>query len=113
MNLNKLHYVQKYDKEWAKPYYENHLGIPQGYMLCDGSRLSRDKFPELFEAIGKSFDEKPNINDKTFPLPDLRGHFPTGNSLVVKPGDSAYIIKVTGDNPMPVGTVLNYSLREK
>lgn len=49
---------------------------PQGWLLCDGSPISRTLHPELFEAIGTAH----GIGDgtTTFNLPDLRGRFVRG-----------------------------------
>lgn len=47
----------------------------QGWLICDGDRISHKEYPELFEAIGTFFggDGNPNFN-----LPDLRGRFVRG-----------------------------------
>lgn len=49
--------------------------IPTDYKLCDGSLLSINDFPELFENIGVSFGGN-GINN--FALPDIRGRFIVG-----------------------------------
>lgn len=50
--------------------------VPQGYLYCDGSAISRSQYYELFTAIGTIF----GIGDgsTTFNLPDLRGIFVRG-----------------------------------
>lgn len=52
--------------------------IPFGYLLCDGSEISRTTYADLFAAIGTTF----GVGDgsTTFNLPDLRGRFPLGKS---------------------------------
>jgi len=48
--------------------------IPDQYMLCDGTELNRDEFPELFEALQYSWGG----SGSTFRLPDMRGLIPKG-----------------------------------
>ncbi len=43
---------------------------PSGYLLCDGSAISRTKYAELFAVIGTSFGA--GDGSTTFNLPDLR-----------------------------------------
>lgn len=50
--------------------------IPEGYLLCDGSAISRTEYPELFEAIGVVWGEGDGTT--TFNIPDLRGYFLRG-----------------------------------
>lgn len=45
--------------------------IPDNYLLCDGSEISRSQYPGLFNVIGTSFGEGDGIN--TFNLPKLDG----------------------------------------
>lgn len=49
---------------------------PTGWIICDGSAISREKYYELYEAIGEVFGN----GDKTttFNVPDLRGRFLRG-----------------------------------
>ncbi len=49
---------------------------PQGYLLCDGSPVSRTDFADLFTAIGNGWGE--GDGSTTFNLPDLRGRFIRG-----------------------------------
>jgi microcystin-dependent protein len=50
--------------------------IPGGFLLCDGSAVSRTTFAELFAAIATKW----GIGDgaTTFNLPDMRGQIPRG-----------------------------------
>ena len=43
---------------------------PTGWLLCDGSSISRTGFPELFAAIGTFYG---SVDANTFTLPDLTG----------------------------------------
>ncbi|AXX93490.1 hypothetical protein CPU12_10010 [Malaciobacter molluscorum LMG 25693] len=50
--------------------------IPSGFLECNGSEVSREKYSELFKVIGTTYGG----GDKTttFNLPDLRGEFIRG-----------------------------------
>lgn len=52
--------------------------IPEGWLLCDGSAVSRDKYANLYRAIGVCWGTGNNAS--TFNLPDLRGMFLRGVS---------------------------------
>ncbi len=49
---------------------------PIGYLLCDGSEVEKDRFPELWVAIGAVYGTP--LLGTNFKLPDLRGRFPLG-----------------------------------
>ncbi len=49
---------------------------PPGWMLCDGSAVSRTTNAALFAAIGTAFGPGDGVN--TFNVPDLRGRVPVG-----------------------------------
>jgi hypothetical protein len=48
--------------------------VPSGYLMCDGSAVSRNQYAGLFTAIGVGFGS--GDGSTTFNLPDLRGRFP-------------------------------------
>jgi microcystin-dependent protein len=50
--------------------------LPTGWLLCDGSAVSRTTYATLFSAIGINFGGGDGI--ATFNLPDLRGRFLRG-----------------------------------
>lgn len=50
--------------------------IPAGWLLCDGSAVSRSTYSNLYDAIGVSWGTGDNAT--TFNLPDLRGMFLRG-----------------------------------
>lgn len=52
--------------------------IPSGWLLCDGSEISRTDYPNLYDAVGVCW----GIGDgaTTFNLPDMRGMFLRGVS---------------------------------
>lgn len=49
---------------------------PSGWLLCDGSAVSRDTYLRLFTAIGVTFG--PGDTTTTFNLPDMRGRVAAG-----------------------------------
>lgn len=49
---------------------------PSGWLLCDGSAVSRTTYADLFAAIGTSFGS--GDGSTTFNLPDMRGRVPGG-----------------------------------
>lgn len=53
-----------------------HGTIPTGWLLCDGSAVSRVDHSLLFAAIGTAFGA--GDGSSTFNLPDLRGRTPIG-----------------------------------
>jgi microcystin-dependent protein len=56
---------------------------PTGFLLCDGSAVSRETYLDLFTAISTTF----GIGDgsTTFNLPDLRARVPMGVNAVTLP----------------------------
>lgn len=50
--------------------------IPNGYLVCDGSELSRAEYPELFNIIGTSYGAGNGAT--TFNIPDIRKRIPVG-----------------------------------
>ena len=60
--------------------------IPVGYLLCDGSAVSRTTYSGLFAAIGTT--NGAGNGSSTFNLPDLRDKFIVGASSST--GDTTY-----------------------
>lgn len=50
--------------------------VPDGYLLCDGSAVSRTSYPVLFAVLGETFGS--GNGSTTFALPDLRARFVLG-----------------------------------
>ena len=70
---------------------------PNGYLICDGSAVSRTTYPDLFAAIGTSFGA--GDGSTTFNLPDLRGTFLRGvDGTAGKDPDKATRVAVNGGN---------------
>jgi microcystin-dependent protein len=49
---------------------------PTGYLLCDGSAVSRTTYASLFDAIGTAYGV--GDNSTTFNIPNLKGRVPVG-----------------------------------
>ncbi|MGL5016125.1 MAG: phage tail protein, partial [Bacteroidales bacterium] len=65
--------------------------VPFGYLMCDGSQVSRTVYPDLYAAIGDTFGAGNGID--TFNLPDLinefvRGFSPASRPVGTKQGDA-------------------------
>jgi len=80
---------------------------PTGFLLCDGSAVSRTDYARLFAAIGTVY----GVGDgaKTFNVPDLRGRVPIGvdgpagrlsaNDALGKSGGEEKHVLATGEIP--------------
>ncbi len=51
---------------------------PSGYLLCDGSAVSRTTYGNLFSAIGTAYGS--GDGSTTFNIPDMQGAFPIGKA---------------------------------
>lgn len=54
------------------------LNIPEGYLDCDGSDVSRYEYPDLFSVIGTTYGD--GDGSTTFNLPNLNGRVVMGTS---------------------------------
>ena len=75
---------------------------PPGYLLCDGSEVEKDRFPELFVAFGG--ETTPNLYgtpqlSSNFKLPDLRGRFALGKDNM----DNARTVAAPGGGSVDSG----------
>lgn len=52
--------------------------IPDGYLLCDGSTVSRSTYSNLYAVLGTKYGAGDGTT--TFSIPDLIGRFPEGGS---------------------------------
>jgi len=50
--------------------------VPEGWLLCDGSAVSRTQYARLFQVIGTTYGA--GDGSTTFNLPNLRGRVPVG-----------------------------------
>ncbi|CAF0726128.1 unnamed protein product [Didymodactylos carnosus] len=49
---------------------------PAPWLICNGSAVSRNEYPNLFRAIGETYGNGDSV--ETFNLPDFRGRIPVG-----------------------------------
>lgn len=70
--------------------------IPDGYLLCDGSAISRTQYTKLYQIIGDAYGA--GDGSTTFNLPDLRDAFPMGASTTspigTTGGEAAHVLTV-------------------
>lgn len=70
--------------------------VPDGYLLCDGSAVSRTDYSELFSVIGSVYGN--GDGSTTFNLPNLSGRVPIGASgshvLGSTGGESSHVLTV-------------------
>lgn len=71
---------------------------PTGWLLCNGSAVSRTTYASLFAVIGESFGE--GNGTTTFNVPDFRGRFLRGvdNSAGVDPDAASRTAMASGGN---------------
>ena len=60
---------------------------PSGYLICDGSAVSRSDYPDLFDAVGTTYGS--GDGSTTFNLPNLSGRVAIGRSSTHLLGTSA------------------------
>ena len=68
---------------------------PQGYLLCDGSAVSRDTYSALFAAIGTVYGA--GDGSTTFNVPDLSGRVVIGVS-------NTHVLDALTENELPAHT---------
>ena len=66
------------------------VAAPSGYLLCDGSLISRTTYAALFAVIGTAYGE--GDGSTTFKLPDYRGRFVLGKAA----SGTGAVLGVTG-----------------
>lgn len=76
--------------------------IPKGYELCEGQQLKITDYPDMYAALGSTFNNAYNYNGTQysttsgyFRLPDLRGRFIVGYN--VSDGDYSSYGRVGGE----------------
>jgi microcystin-dependent protein len=52
--------------------------VPLGWILCDGSEISKSEYPDLFSVIGNTYGTP--TNSSNFILPNLQQRIPLGKS---------------------------------
>tara|TARA_Y100001937_G_C7129416_1_gene336504 strand:- start:3051 stop:3671 length:621 start_codon:yes stop_codon:yes gene_type:complete len=80
-------------KPWGK------ATAPDGYLLCDGSAVSRSTYADLFAVISTTYGA--GDSSTTFNVPDLQGKFPQGKSgttnLATTGGANTVTVAVTNN----------------
>jgi|TARA_E500000318_G_scaffold97577_1_gene98437 microcystin-dependent protein len=80
-------------KPWGK------ATAPSGYLLCDGSAVSRSTYADLFAVISTTYGA--GDSSTTFNVPDLQGKFPQGKSgttnLATTGGANTVTVAVTNN----------------
>lgn len=72
-------------EKYTATQFDTSLGTTQpieafGWMLCDGSSLKANEYPELYAALGNLYGTSESGSATMFNLPDLRGQFLRGIS---------------------------------
>jgi microcystin-dependent protein len=67
--------------------------IPNGWLLCDGTAVSRSTYEKLFDIVGTQFGV--GNGSSTFNLPDLRAKFPRGATNTANAGTTGGADSVT------------------
>lgn len=86
--------------------------LPKGYLLCDGSNISRTTYKDLFDVIGTTYGT--GNGSTTFTLPNLIDRFIEGSS-VAGIYRSAGLPNIWGSSVACLGTNANdvYGLADK
>lgn len=85
---------------------------PDGWLVCDGSAVSRTTYATLFALVGSSFGQ--GDGSTTFNLPDLRGRFLRGwaNGSALDPDADARTAMNTGGNTADnIGSVQGHAFQ--
>lgn len=59
-------------------FYPLGKAAPPGWLICDGSAVSRETFAQLFELVGTDYGAGDGVS--TFNLPDFRGAAPVAEA---------------------------------
>jgi microcystin-dependent protein len=78
--------------------YASNGALPDGYLSCDGSAVSRTTYADLFTAIGTTWGS--GNGSTTFSLPNLNGYWAKGSSTAGSSVSAGLpnIMGSTGDN---------------
>lgn len=60
--------------------------VPPGWLLCNGSEISKSEYPNLFSVIGNTYGIP--VNSNNFILPNLQQRMPLGKSNSNNLGDN-------------------------
>lgn len=87
--------------------------IPTGYLVCDGSAISRTTYAQLYAVIGNTYGA--GNGSSTFNLPNLKGRYIEGqNATAVGKVWEAGLPNITGEakNYTDAGLIRDYSTNE-
>jgi microcystin-dependent protein len=74
--------------------------VPPGWVLCDGSEISKFEYPNLFSVIGNTYGIP--VNSSNFVLPNLQQRMPLGKSISNNLGDNGGNSNITlSTNQLP------------
>lgn len=77
--------------------------VPSGYLLCDGSEISKSTYSLLYSRIGDTYKGAGNlVGAGTFKLPDLRGRFPLGKDNMDNVDLPDITTQDSVDSPVPI-----------
>ena len=85
--------------------------IPEGWLLCDGSEMSRSEYAVLFKAIGTAWGSG---SSSVFNLPDMRGVFlrgVNGSSFQDQDTEGREQLKTGGNTGNAVGSFQHDAIR--
>jgi microcystin-dependent protein len=88
-------------------------GIPAGYLLCDGSAISKTTYADLFAVIGTRHGE-PVVSGANFNIPDYRGRFLRGaDNATGRDPDSAgrTAMNANGSTGSQIGTLQSHGVQ--
>lgn len=93
-NSNQLNEILKYLAQFhpMAGTIEMYAGqeAPAGWLICDGSAISRTTYSKLFEVIGQTYGA--GDGNTTFNLPDMRGRTPIGVGTGTATGATAHTL---------------------
>jgi microcystin-dependent protein len=74
--------------------------VPTGWILCDGTEISKSEYPKLFSVIGNTYGTP--VNSSNFILPNLQQRIPLGKSNSNNLGDNGGNSNITlSTNQLP------------
>jgi len=86
--------------------------IPDKFLECDGSELSREIYWELFSIIGTTFGE--GDGNLTFNIPDFRGEFIRGwdNGAGIDPDAGSRTAINNGNSGDNIGSIQDFMMQK-